>query len=175
VTLELRDAILGRRSIRAFLPEPVDRPTLDRLVEAALWAPSGGNAQTWRFVIVTDPNRIGRLRAVSPGLLGDPPAVIAVCQDLAASRRLGSTLGETFLAIADAAMAAENLILAAYDEGLGTCVIASFHRGAVGRILRLREGVDALLLISVGRPATVPPPPVRQRDGVVLYEVQDEA
>jgi len=173
--VELWEAIQGRRSVRSFRPEAVRRDDLIRLVEAAIWAPSGGNAQTWRFVIVTDPDQIGRLRTVSPGLLGDPPAVIAVCQDLEASRRLGSTLGETFLAIADAAMATQNLLLAAHGAGLGTCVIASFHRGAVGRILRLHNGVEAMLLVSVGRPASIPPPPERRRDGVIFFEVQDGA
>jgi len=130
--MELWEAINGRRSVRAFNDRPVERNVLERLLEAAIWAPSGGNAQTWQFVVVTEPGRIRSIKTVSPGLLGDPAAVIAVCQDLTKARAKGGSLGETFLAPVDAAMATENLLLAAYAEGLGTCVIASFHRGAVG-------------------------------------------
>jgi len=168
--MELYEAISGRRSVRRFLPEPIDRSILDRIVEAAIWAPSGGNAQTWRFVVVTEPERIAKLRTVSPGLLGDPPVVIAICQDLGEARAKGSTLGETFLAPIDAAMATQNLLLAAHAEGLGTCAIASFHGRAVGRLLELPERVETVLLVSVGRPDESPNPPPRRTEGVIHYE-----
>jgi albonoursin synthase len=168
--MELYEAIRGRRSVRRFLPEPIDRSILDRIVGTAIWAPSGGNAQTWRFVIVTEPERLARLRTVSPGLLGDPPVVIAICQDLGEARTKGSTLGETFLAPVDAAMAAQNCLLAAYAEGLGTCAIASFHKQAVGRLLGLPDRVEAILLVSVGRAAESPNPPPRRTEGVIHYE-----
>jgi len=169
--MELWEAINGRRSVRAFLDRPVERNVLERLLEAAIWAPSGGNAQTWRFVVVTESKRIRSIKTVSPGLLGNPAAVIAVCQDLAEARAKGGTLGETFLAPVDAAMATENLLLAAYAEGLGTCVIASFHRGAVGRLLDLPKGVEPMLLISVGWPAERPPALPRRKDDIVSFEV----
>lgn len=166
--MELWEAIRGRRSIRSFEGRPVERGMLRRLVEAAIWAPSGGNAQTWHFVVVTDPEQLRRIRTVSPGMLGEPPAAIAVCQDLAAAREKGGELG-AFLAVVDAAMAAQNILLAAYDAGLGTCVIASFHKGAVARILGLPEGVEPVLLISVGWPEGTPPPPPRRTD-VISWE-----
>ena len=169
--MELYAAIHGRRSVRRFVGRPLDRAVLERIVEAATWAPSGGNAQTWRFVIVTEPARIAKLRTVSPGLLGDPGAVVAVCQDLADARAKGSTLGETLLAPCDAAMAAQNLLLAAYAEGLGTCTVASFTHRAVARLLKLPENVEPVLLISVGVPDETPKAPPRNKEGVVHWEV----
>ena len=169
--MELYAAIRGRRSVRRFAGGPLDRVVLKRIVEAATWAPSGGNAQTWRLVVVTEPARIAKLRTVSPGLLGEPGAVVAVCQDLVDARAKGSTLGETLLAPCDAAMAAQNLLLAAYAEGLGTCTIASFNRRAVGRLLQLPESVEPILLVSVGTPAETPQAPARKTDGIVHWEV----
>jgi nitroreductase len=160
--MDVWEAIRGRRSIRRFADRPVERQKLERLVEAASWAPSGGNAQTWQFTVVNDPAGVRRLKTVSPGLLGDPPAVVAICQDLAEARHRGGSLGESVLAIADAAMATQNLLLAAHAEGLGTCVVASFHRGAVGRLLDLRAGAEPILLVSVGWPAETPPAPSRR-------------
>jgi len=168
--VDIYDVIRGRRSVRQFLADSIDRSILDRILDAAIWAPSGGNAQTWRFVVVTEPERIAKLRIVSPGLLGDPPVVVGICQDLGAARAKGGTLGETFLAPIDAAMATQNLLLAAYAEGLGTCTIASFHRKAVGRLLELPEQTEAVLLVSVGRPAESPAPPRRATEGIVHYE-----
>jgi len=166
--MEVWEAIKGRRSVRSFQDRPVERELLERLVEAGIWAPSGGNAQTWHFVVITDPEQLRRIRTVSPGMLGNPPAAIAVCQDFVAAREKGGELGAS-LAVADAAMAAQNILLAAYDAGLGTCVIASFHKGAVSRILGLPEGVEPVLLVSVGWPARVPPPPPRRTD-VISWE-----
>jgi len=168
--MEVWEAIKGRRSVRLFLDRPVEREHLEKLVEAAIWAPSGGNAQTWHFVVVTGLEQLRRIKTVSPGLLGDPPAVIAICQDLEEARRKGGELGASFLAPVDAAMAAQNILLAAHAAGLGTCVIASFHREAVARLLELPEGIEPILLISVGWPKEVPLPPPRRKD-VLHYEV----
>lgn len=173
--MEVLEAIKGRRSVRSFLDRPVERELLKQLVEAAIWAPSAGNAQTWRFVGVTQPERIRRIKMVSPGLLGDPPTVIAVCQDLDEARAKGGELGASFLAQVDAAMATQNLLLAAHDRGLGTCVVASFHRGAVARLLDLPKGVVPVLLVSVGWPAKVPLPPGRRVSGVFFFEVYGES
>ncbi len=171
--MDLWEAITGRRSVRAFTDEPVERRTVERLIEAAIWAPSGGNAQTWRFVVVTDPNRIRQIKMISPGLLGDPPALIVACQDMGEAARKGGRLGRDFLAVVDTGMAVQNLLLAAHAEGLGTCVVASFHRGAVKRLLHLPEEVEPLLLVSVGRPMEAPKPPERDK-GVVFFEAYGE-
>ncbi len=167
--MEVWEAIRGRRSVRSFVDRPVERSLLEKLVEAGTWAPSGGNAQTWHFVVVTDSEQLRRIKTVSPGLLGNPPAVIAVCQDLGEAGRKGGELGAKFLAPVDAAMATQNILLAAHDAGLGTCVIGSFHKGAVARILGLPEGMEPVLLVSVGWPAEVPKPPPRKRD-VISWE-----
>jgi len=169
--MELYAAIRGRRSVRSFSSAPIDRVVLERIFDAAMWAPSGGNAQTWRFVIVAEPARIAKLKTVSPGLIGEPGAVVAVCQDLADARAKGSTLGEVLLAPCDAAMAAQNLLLAAYADSLGTCTVASFTHRAVARLLKLPETVEPILLVSVGVPNETPKAPARKTEGIVHWEV----
>src|SRR5450830_1001641 len=77
-------AIRNRRSIRKFTDDPVEDEVLKNLVlEAGIWAPSGGNAQAWRFLVITDPKILHKVKLVSPGLLGTFTSVIVVCQDLA--------------------------------------------------------------------------------------------
>ncbi|MEE8564617.1 MAG: nitroreductase family protein, partial [Atribacterota bacterium] len=135
--MDLLKAIMERRSVRSFQADHVPEDTLRRLVEAGIWAPSGGNAQTWCFIIVTDGVSIRRLKMLSPGLLGNPPAVIVICQDIAEAERKGAKLGKEILSLMDSAMAAQNIMLAAYAEGLGTCIVRSFHPGGVQKLLRL--------------------------------------
>ncbi|MCK5245973.1 nitroreductase family protein, partial [Candidatus Bipolaricaulota bacterium] len=71
--MDVLDAIKARRSVRRFREERIASADIDCLIEAAVWAPSGGNAQSWRFVVVQDEQRIRRLRMVSPGMPGPPP------------------------------------------------------------------------------------------------------
>jgi len=168
--MDLLKAIVERRSVRSFQADPVPEDRLRRLVEAGIWAPSGGNAQTWRFIIVTDGVSIRRLKMLSPGLLGNPPAVIVICQDIAEAERKGAKLGKEVLSLMDSAMAAQNIILAAYAEGLGTCIVRSFHPGGVQKLLKLPQYIEPQILISVGVPASVPKPPKRNFDIVSFQE-----
>lgn len=172
--MDLQDAIRGRRSVRAFLDEPVSAVDVERLIEAAIWAPSGGNAQSWRFVVVQEEGRIRRLRMVSPGMPGPPPCIIAVCQDMDSAERQGARLGREKLTLFDSAMATQNLLLVAHAIGLGACVVASFHAGGVKDVLKLPNGIEPILLVAVGHPSETPAPPSRRREGVVFNETYSE-
>lgn len=79
--MDIQQAIRDRRSIRRFQEKAIPDEVLVRLVEAGVWAPTGGNAQTWIFIVVNEKSRIEKIRAISPGLLGEPTALIVVCQD----------------------------------------------------------------------------------------------
>lgn len=161
--MDLADILKSRRSIRVFKEDSVDPEILKKLVlEAAIWAPTGGNAQTWRFVIVNDRSLLKKIKMVSPGLLGDPPAVIVVCQDMEKAYSKGDRLGKDFLSIMDSAMAAQNIMLLAWFLNLGTCPIASFHPGALQKILHLPEHIVPHLVISIGYPKSIPQAPVRE-------------
>jgi nitroreductase len=172
-SMEVLRAIQERRSIRAFGPDPVPEELLRKLVGAGIWAPSGGNAQTWRFIVVTDPASIRRIKMLSPGLSGDPPAIIAVCQDLDEAERIGSTLGREVLTLMDSAMAAQNIMLAAYAEGLGTCPICSFHQGGVQKLLNLPHHIAPQILISMGWPQHIPSSPRRKIDVLWFQEYRE--
>ncbi|MBW2618705.1 MAG: nitroreductase family protein, partial [Deltaproteobacteria bacterium] len=148
----------------------VDKERLLKLLEAAVWAPSGGNSQTWRFVVVTDGAVMKKIKMVSPGLLGGPPVVIVIAQDMALAKHKGGKMGPESLTKMDSAMAAQNIMLAAYEMSLGTCVIASFHPGAVGKLLNLPEHILPHLMVSVGHPALDPPPPPRLFDEIIWWE-----
>jgi len=168
--MEVFEAIKGRRSIRNFEDRPVGKEVLQRLIEAGIWAPSGGNAQTWRFIVITEKDMLKKMKMVSPGLLGNPPAVIVTCQDRKEAERKGGKLGVESVSVMDTAMAAQNIMLAAYALDLGACPIASFHKKGIQRLLRLPEEIFPQLLISVGYPKEVPNPPKRQTEGICFFE-----
>ena len=173
--MDVWEAIQGRRSIRSYKPDPVPEDLIKKLIlEAGIWAPTGSNAQTWRFVAVTDPKLIRKMKMLAPGILGSPPVVIAVCQDLAESEKMVSKLGVEVVCLMDTAVAAQNILLAAYDKGLGTCLIASFHPGAVQEVLHLPPRIVPQLLISRGYPQANPKPPKRNTKVVWFNEYSQQ-
>lgn len=179
--MEIREAIYTRRSVREFKPEPVDQQTLRQLIDAAIQAPSAMNRQPWSFVVVRDKALLARisneskahlLKTTPAGLLshhlhemlGSPafdifyhaPALIVI-----------ATEAENPWAVADCALAAQTLMLAARAAGLGTCWIG-FAQGW----LALPEGKAALGIpagylpvapIIVGHPKS-PAPPVPRKE-----------
>lgn len=166
--MEIKDAIFGRRSVRVFADKEVEKEKLEELARAGIWAPTGGNAQPWYFIIVTKPETLRMIKAVSPGLLGVPPALMVVCSNKSANVEKMGAIGE-LLAIMDCSMAAQNIMLRAYDLELGTCVIRSFNLQAVGEIVKVPEGIVPELLITVGYPDREPVPPKRNED-VIRWE-----
>lgn len=99
------EAIFNRRSVRKFKDVDVEDQKVRRILEAAVWAPSGGNIQPWRFIVIKDKELMELVKMFSPGLLGSPPLIIAVCSDREEARQKGGKLGEEYLSIVDCAMA----------------------------------------------------------------------
>lgn len=108
--------VLTRRSVRAFKPDPVSREDLETLMEAASYAPSGMNRQTWEFTAVANPEKIQKLAALIKEELGrdkydmyQPAALI-----------IPSNLKDTPFGKEDNACALENIFLTAHSMGIGS-------------------------------------------------------
>lgn len=167
--METLEAILGRRSVRAFTQEPIPEELLGQVLRAGAASASGGNVQAWGFVLIRRPERVAALRSLSPGIIGLPTAVIAVCLDQERSIRLGGT-GDDGLARLDIGLAIQNLLLAAHDLGLGACPIGSFHHGGLALYLGLPPGVQPVLLLALGFAAIKPTPPGRRPLSDVCFD-----
>lgn len=159
--METLDAIHSRRSVRAFTPEPIPEEMLRQVLQAAAATASGGNVQPWGFVLIREPRRLQALRALAPGIIGRPTAVVALCLDRQRAEQLGGALGPK-LAWIDVGLATQNILLAAHDLGLGACPVGSFHRDAVALFLDLPAHVQPVLLIALGHPQNRPPSPGRR-------------
>jgi nitroreductase len=167
--MDVFEAIVGRRSVRRYKLDPVPKKLIERILDAARWAPSGGNIQPWKFIVINDRNILELIRKVSPGYLGETPLAILVCSDREKEYKVGGTLGRDYLSVADCSMAVENMLLAAHALGLGACVVKSFARVAVKEMLEIPKGIDPELLVIVGYPAHIPTPPVRIPLGEIAF------
>jgi len=159
--MDVFEAIKGRRSVRRYKPDSVPDELLERILDAARWAPSGGNIQPWKFIVIKDKNLLELVRKVSPGYLGEAPLAILVCSDKEREYRIGGKMGRDYLSVSDCSMAVENMVLTAYALGLGTCIVKSFSHIAVKEILEIPEGIEPELLVVIGYPAQKPTPPAR--------------
>jgi len=167
--LDVFEAIRGRRSIRKYKPKPVPDDLVKKILEAAVWAPSASNIQPWKFIVIKDKKVLEMVRKISPGYFGDAPLAILVCSDKERAYRLGGELGRNYLTIADCAVAVQNMLLAAYASGLGTCIVKSFSSTAIRHILEIPDGTEPELLVIVGYPDQSPKPPSRRPLQEITY------
>lgn len=154
-----QDLFTARYSCRRFRPDPVPRPLLEQLLEAARWAPSAGGLEPWRFVVVTAATPRGELAAAAlhQAFVAEAPAVVVVCAVPEESARIYGARGRHLYCLQDTAAATQNLLLAATAAGLGSCWVGAFDEGKVRRILQLPPAWWPVALIPLGFPAEEPP------------------
>jgi nitroreductase len=140
--------ILARRSIRKYTDQPVSPAQLQRLLEAAMAAPSASNERPWHFVVITERETLNRLAQAHPygKMLFEATACIAVCGE-----------PENAYWVQDCSAATENILLAATELGLGTVWLGVHPRSdrehSVRDALSMPPHYTPLCLISIGHPA----------------------
>ena len=133
------ESLLGHRSVRAFLPDPVAESALALMVAAAQSAATSSNLQAWSVIAVQDAERKARLATLVGGQahVRECPLLLVWIADLSRLDRVGVLTGvparandylEMFLvATVDAALAAQNAVVAAESLGLGTVYIGAMR------------------------------------------------
>jgi len=161
--MDLFEAIRNRRSVRAFKPEPVSDELLNKILEAARWAPSAGNCQPSDFIIVKDPEVKKDLcvAALYQDFIEEAPVNIVVCANEERSAGTYGNRGRRLYCLLDAAAATQNLLLAVHALGLGACWIGAFRDEEVAKALNLPEWVRPIAIIPIGYPAEEPSPTTR--------------
>lgn len=165
------EAIAARYSVRQYEDRPVEQEKLMRIMEAARLAPSAGNRQEWRFIIVRDPTARQQLMDAAGGqaFVGQAPVVIAAC---AVTDHSFMRCGQLRYPI-DVAIALEHIALQAVEEGLGTCWIGHFDEPVVRVILRIpdAEEIRVVQLMTLGYPADRPKPKNRlPLEEIVMFD-----
>ncbi len=166
--MDFRDLIRRRYSVRAYRPDPVPGETLSRILEAGRLAPTAANRQPFRIVVFRNRGRQDALRRVyARDWFVQAPVVL--CLLGVPSEAWVRKDGRSHLDI-DAAIVMDHLILAATEEGLGTCWIANFSVEAACAVFEARPGEVPLLLTTLGYAADQPGAKERKRtEDLVRY------
>lgn len=146
--------ILERRSIRKYSDDPVSSQDLEKLLRAAMAAPSAGNQQSWEFIVIDDKKTleamVGFHESGGYNMLARAPLAIVVCGNLKKQLHEGYW-------VQDCSAATENILIAAQSLDLGAVWLGVFPRdnrvAMVKKHLGIPEDVMPLCIISVGHPA----------------------
>lgn len=146
------DVIMTRRSIRRYETRAIPEESLSLILEAGRMAPSAANRQPWHFIVVRDQGLKEKLSKwrYTP-FLKDSAAIIVGCGD----RSLPQLERWTDV---DVAIALENMVIAAWSLGIGSCWIGGFQEQEVKELLAIPEDIKVVALLSLGYPAEQPAP-----------------
>ncbi len=156
--MELMEAIMGRRSVRRYKPDPVSEESLRTVLEAVRWTPSWANTQCWEIIVVRDPGIRAELATTLPkgnpalSSMTEAPVLLVLCGRKGLS---GYKKGEPVTAkgdwlMFDTGLAMENLCLAAHGLGLGTVVIGMFDHRKAAEILELPPEIELVAMTPLG-------------------------
>ncbi len=163
------ELLMTRRSIRSYTDEPVSNEDLEKILRAAMAAPSAGNQQPWHFVVVQDRETMEKIMSVHPysSMLSEAPVCIAVVADTSLEKHRGYWPQ-------DCAAATQNILLAARALGLGTCWLGVHPRkervDGLARILGLPEDAICLSLVALGHAAEQKGPADRYNPDRIHHE-----
>jgi F420 biosynthesis protein FbiB-like protein len=188
-----------RRSIRKYLAKSIPKETILKVLEAARWAPSAHNAQPWRFIIIEkvdlkrelaeemanawrkDLSKDGIPIEVQKALVEasierftKAPLLILACltmEDMDKYPDKKRQEVEHLMAVQSLAAAIENLLLAAWGEGLGACWFCAplFCQDVVKGLLKIPNNIEVQALITLGYPDEKPNPPPRKQLSEIIY------
>ena len=151
--MELDKVIKERRSIRKFKDLDVPWQFIAECLDAAVYAPSSGNVQNFRFVVVKNKDKRHKLiNDASPENKWalDAPVLIVICAELSKIRRMFNVRGEALYSVQNCACAANNFMLKAYELGLGSCWIGDFDEKKINEILNVSADARPQAIIALG-------------------------
>jgi nitroreductase len=156
--MDVLECIATRRSIRRFLQVPVDFETMMTVVEAGSLAPSSGNVQDWRFVVVDDNDLKKTISEHSLGqeCIHNAAFLVVVCSDPESTERHYGLRGSRLYTVQNCAAAIENMLLAAHALELGGVWVGAFDEEKIRTLLKIPPSVRPQAILAFGYPSEIP-------------------
>ncbi len=158
--MDVKKAIEIRASIRKYQDKEVSDRDLNEVINAARLAPSGNNAQPWRFKIIKDEKIKEELkvkRIFKQDFVYSAPVIIVCCADPKAypEAKFEPAFDDPYetRAIRDLSIASQNLVLRATELGMGTCYVGWLNKEGIKKVLKLPKRYIVPYVITVGYPA----------------------
>ena len=158
--MSVYETIKNRGSIRRYKARPIPEVELETILDSARLAQSAANRQPWQFIVVSDDANKKTLVSVAghQRFVGEAAAVVVCTADPGASASVGPFEG--FLV--DLAIATENMVLTAWELGIGSCWIGAFNEAGVKQLLGIPDNLRVVSLLTLGYPDEQPRPKRRK-------------
>ncbi|MFD3156175.1 nitroreductase family protein [Haloimpatiens sp. FM7330] len=151
--MDFYNVIENRTSIRKFKDTPVDNDKLSRMINAAMMSPSWKNKSSYKFIIVDDKNKkdeIANTVLNTTQEANDSVKKAPVVAVVVGAPDESGTVDDKQYYLVDSAIAMEHFILAASNEGYGTCWIGAFDEDKIKNILNIPENFKVIAMTPVG-------------------------
>ncbi|MFW9811435.1 MAG: nitroreductase family protein [Candidatus Thorarchaeota archaeon] len=150
---ECIDRIISRQSIRKFTREPIPKSTIDDIANIGRTAPSGGNRQPWRLVIVTRNDLKNQLAtaALNQKFIAAAPVVYVICAVPEESAERYGKRGRKLYTLQDTAAMTLNILYGAHLHGYGACWVGAFEEEEVTQVLNIPSDMRPVAMVPVGR------------------------
>lgn len=170
--MDILELIKTRRTIKDFLPKFVEWDQISKVLDAARHAPSAGNLQNWKFIVVIDHELRKQLAeaALQQYEIINAAVLIIVCAEPEKVERYYGLRGERLYTVQNCAAAIQNMLLEAHSLGLGTRWIGAFDEETLKTLLNIPEEIRPQAIIALGHPKEIPPkPPKLPLESVVYF------
>ncbi|HET6513672.1 MAG TPA: nitroreductase family protein [Thermodesulfovibrionales bacterium] len=168
---EVLKVVKERRSVRSFQGKDIPEEVVRKLIDAMVWAPSAGNLQSRKFYAIRDGRgkRGIAVAALNQDFIAHAPLVIVGCADRRIEARYGER-GVNLYALQDVACSLMNMMLVAWENGLGSVWVGAFRENEIIQSLGLPPHLRPVAIVPVGYPSRIPsaPPRVSAEDAVVF-------
>lgn len=142
IVMDTFTCIRTRREIRDYLDKPIPDESLQRILEAGRLAPSSKNSQPWRFIVVRDRTTLKKISELTPtgAHIAKAALAIAILMDAAKLPEI------------DGARAVQNMVLVAWDMGIGSCWVTNFYEDGVKDLLGAPQRMKLVTVMPFGYP-----------------------
>ncbi|MFA5046281.1 MAG: nitroreductase family protein [Paludibacter sp.] len=173
------ELVQTRQSDRSYIDKPVEKEKIDRILEAARLAPSACNAQPWKIILVTDPEKrmqvanatASKLLSMNHFTIQAPVQLVLIEESANFSSSVGGWATNKHYPHLDLGIVASHICLAAADEGLGSCMIGWCDEKKVRKALDIPKNKRVMLVILIGYTAQKQREKKRKSlDEIVSYE-----
>lgn len=147
--MDLLELIRSRCSIRTFSDKPVEDEKIAQILEAARWAPTGGNKQPWRFLVVRDKKKQEQFDShfKQPWIINAPVIIIVIAAPFDTWEKYDEL---DHMYVQDVATATQNILLMTHSLGLGAVWVGTFSRKEIRKVMNIPKEFLIQGLVSIG-------------------------
>jgi nitroreductase len=168
---DILELIKSRRNVTQFLPKFVSWENISRVLDAGRHAPSCGNLQNWKFIVVIKPEVKHGLAAACYDQydIAAAFALIVVCAEPEKAERYYGEKGRTLYTAQNCAAATQNMLLEAHSLGLATRWVGAFAEDQIKSLLKIPSEVEVHTIVALGYAKDVPPKPPKYPLEALVY------